>query len=353
MITVGVLGATGQVGTEVCLFLKTYAQINVVAISRSEVGTALLKRLDITCRIGVLGTDEEIAALLKDCDVVIDFAAIISTSAETYKKFYYNNITKVLKNTPKNTKYIFVSTINAFGMGSNFNKAKYYFIPHTLYAITKRYAENLTRKLGKKYGKETYIFRLGHVHGFLQRVSEETMKLIATPYKAFHYPNTPSYTVFCFTIAEAIVNIAENKEKTGTYTVVSTPAWSWEEVLKYYALPNQELNIKLIPIEKRGILQNIVSGIKNSLMSFIVKYRETFRANILAHYPDLENKIRRDMLQKKANAQIETYKNAGVYSDKNIHEGEFGGNRLTSISDSRKTMAEKARQVQEMLNLLG
>jgi len=348
--TIGILGATGQVGTEVCLYLTTYSNIRVIAISRSEVGTALLKRFGIECRIGSLATELEAQALLADCDVVVDFMAIIATNLITYKNFYHNNITKAIQHSSPNTKYVFISTINAYGMGQYYNKAKYYLIPHTIYAVSKRYAEKIAYQQAKKYAKELYVLRLGHVHGLWQKVSYLTQELVKKPYHTFEYPDTPSYTVFCFTIAEALVNIAANKERQGTYTLVSSPAWSWKEVLEYYA--TKPINVVLTSIGTTSMLQNLLNTIKQNFMGVLIRHKETFRANILSYFPFLEDKLRIGFTEKRVVTEIKKYIEEGVYRDRHIHIGTIPGQRLKSISDSRLTMAEKEQEVKKMLNTI-
>ena len=57
MTTIGVIGASGQVGTEVCLYLKTYPEVRPVAIVRTSLSGALLRRLGIEVRVGAFGTE--------------------------------------------------------------------------------------------------------------------------------------------------------------------------------------------------------------------------------------------------------------------------------------------------------
>jgi nucleoside-diphosphate-sugar epimerase len=346
--TIGILGATGQVGTEVCAYLATYPQIRVIAFSRSEVGITFLKKLGIECRIGNLHIQEDVKNLLADCDVVVDFMATTAHNVKTYKQFYFNNVSKAIQHSLPHSKYIFISTINAYGMGTYFNKAKKYILPHTIYAVSKRYAEQLAYTQAKKYKKEIYVLRLGHVHGLLQRVSHQTQTLVQEPYHTFEYPNTPSYTVFCFTIAEALVNIAANKEKQGTYTLVSSPAWSWKEVLEYYA--QTPIRVDLYPLQHQSFRQKLIVTIKNSISKILLKYKDTFRANILAHFPELEDKIRIDFIEKRVAQEIEHYRTVRVYRDNSIHVGTMPGQRLKSISDSRLTMAAKQQEVKKLLD---
>ena len=63
--TIGVIGASGQVNTEVCLYLKTYPEVRPVAVVRTSISGALLRRLGIEVRVGAFGTESESRELLR------------------------------------------------------------------------------------------------------------------------------------------------------------------------------------------------------------------------------------------------------------------------------------------------
>ncbi|MEY3367588.1 MAG: hypothetical protein RI973_743 [Bacteroidota bacterium] len=349
--TIGIIGASGQVGTEVCLFLKTYENIRVVAIVRTAVSAALLSRLGIECRIGTFDREDRCRELLEGCDLVADFSVVIGEVANT-KRHYFNNITKALQYSPRQARYVFISTINAFGMSAEFNKAKRYLIPHSIYAVTKRYGEHIAARYGKKNGKEIYSFRLGHVHGPLQRVSQETRELVNRRYRIFEYPDTPSYTVFCFSIAEGLVNIAAGLEKPGVYTLVSEPAWSWKEVLEYYLENGRQIEVRLTPPQRSSVLKSLPSLVKQRLFGFLARYKDTLRANVLHHFPDIEKKYKASLYIQRAQAQRDAYLDRFVHRPEDIHEGVFPGKRLRHGTDSRLTMHDKTARVEHMLESL-
>jgi dTDP-4-dehydrorhamnose reductase len=345
--TIGIIGASGQVGTEVCLFLKTYPEVRPVAIVRSEISGALLGRLGVEVRHANLADERQAKEMLGDCDLVADFS--VPHEASYITAHYERNITRALECTKAGARYVFISSINAFGMSGRFNRAKKYFLPHTLYAHTKRYGERLTFRLGKRVGKETFVFRLGHVHGLLQQVSEETRVLVRRPYRRFAYPDTPSYTVFCHTIAEGLVHTAQGSERPGIYTVVSHPAWTWREVLNYYVEPGKRIEVDLVPSARAGMASRAASALGSSVRGFLNDYRETIRTNILRLMPALENRAAARLYTQRAIGQIQEFQNLSIYRPEGVHEGVFPGPRLARISDSRVSMAEKTRQVEEML----
>ena len=78
----------------------------------------------------------------------------------------------------KNQKFVFASTMNAFGMDKKRKKLKNYFFSSSIYASNKRFAENYFNELGKKNNIEIYNLRLAEVHGKFQRASINIIKLI-------------------------------------------------------------------------------------------------------------------------------------------------------------------------------
>jgi len=352
MTTIGIIGASGQVGTEVCLFLKTYPGVRVIAIVRASISGAILRRFGIEVRVGTFATPEESARLVGDCDVISDFSAISTGEVAQTCAHYAKNITAALQYSPPRGSYVFISTINAFGMGDDFNVAKNYWISHSVYAYTKRYAERLALRLGKRQGKRTFVFRLGHVHGLLQRVSQFTAELVCGPYTEFEYPDTPSYTIFCHTIAEAIVNVGAGKDAPGIYTLISEPAWSWKEVLEYYVPPGRHLKITLRPTQQAVRWMRVANKLKSATLRLGYRYQGTIRANVLHRLPQLELKIRGKFYRHKARQQIWELQNQFIYRPPLVHEGVFPGKRLASCSDSRVTMAEKTAEARRMLDRL-
>jgi nucleoside-diphosphate-sugar epimerase len=352
MTTVGIIGASGQVGTEVCLFLKTYPGVRVIGIVRAPISGSLLRHCGIEIRVGTFATAEESRRLVGDCDVIIDFSVISTGAVAQICDHYAKNITAALQYSPSWARYVFISTINAFGMGDDFNRAKNYWIPHSVYAYTKRYAERRALCLGKLKRKQVFVFRLGHVHGLLQRVSQHTAELVCGPYTEFEYPDAPSYTIFCHTIAEAIISVGAGKEAPGIYTLVSEPAWSWKEVLQYYAPPGRHLKITLRPTQQTRSWTSVANGLERAMLRLGFRYQETLRANVLHRIPRLELKIRGRFYRHRARRQIQEWQDQFIYRPPLVHEGVFPGKRLVSASDSRVTMAQKTAEVRRMLDCL-
>src|SRR5262245_11553092 len=138
VISIGVVGASGQVGTEVCLFLRTYPSIRVIAIVRAAISGAILRRCGIEVRVGTFSSAQESIALIGDCDVVVDFSTVSGGNVGEALEHYRKYVISAIAHSKPHTKYIFISSVNAFGVGDHFNKTRNYILPHSVYGYTKR-----------------------------------------------------------------------------------------------------------------------------------------------------------------------------------------------------------------------
>src|SRR2546425_10572288 len=76
MRTIGVIGASGQVGVELCIFLRIFPEIRVIAICRSQLTSSFLRRGGVECRIGDLASLDLARRLLAGCDLVFDLSLL-------------------------------------------------------------------------------------------------------------------------------------------------------------------------------------------------------------------------------------------------------------------------------------
>ncbi len=237
----------------------------------------------------------------------------------------------------------------AFGMGKNALAFKNYLFCRSIYGAMKRYSEKLALKLGKKFNKEIYILRLGEAHGELQNVSREILTHLQD--KPTLVPNEPSYTVFPFTIAEALVNISKGNEKPGRYTLVSSPEWNWEEVHTYYC---NKLFIKPQIITKKLQREPLIKALKNNLWKrvseILAKFSAVLESYIFIYFPKIEKKIMAKYYIQRAKNQISEYNDMSLYSPYNDrHHGKILGKRLNSLSDTRTTIEEISLPIKKLL----
>ncbi len=351
MITIGILGANGQVGTETCLYLSKMKNVQVIPICRSEFASAFLSLSGVECRIGNISNINDAPLLLKDCDLIADFTYLNGLPSEIKIKSR-TIIQNVMKYAGPNTKFVFASSMMAYGMGKNNIEFKSYFFARSVYGGMKRYSEKLALNLGNVNNKEVYVLRLGQVHGELQSVSRKIIQELKDT--TAYIPNADSYTIFPFTIAEALVNIASGLEKPGLYTLISNPEWRWKEIHEYYC---NEISINpklcLYQIKNKSIFTNLLIHLKNLLLKLASNYAEPIASYILVYFPKIEKRFMAKYYIQKAKAQINEFKETEKYIPySDIHHGKILGKRLITLSDSRTSMKELNHEVKTMIEAL-
>jgi hypothetical protein len=96
-----------------------------------------------------------------------------------------------------------------------------------------------------------------------------------------------------------------------------------------------------------------VAGVTGAALGVVSRYQETLSAHVLHRVPTLEAKVRGYYYRRRARNQIREWQDQTTYRAAWAHEGVFPGRRLSSLSDSRSTMAEKTEQVRRMVDGLG
>lgn len=348
---VAVIGANGQVGREVSLFLSVM-NVEVVAISRTELGGIFLERCGVACRYGSISDECDAKRLLEGCDIVADFA---HPRGLPYKirEAVSLNVNNIVKFAPEGAPYVYMSTISAFGMRHEDSKMKNHFLAHTTYAADKRYLER--HVLSHQNTRDIYVLRLSQVHGELQKVSQQFIDEvvegdIALPF----HEDTSSYTVFCYSIAEAIINICSGKERPGIYTVVSTPYWSWGDVYRYWA-SRQGIQVNLLASAKKNdestksrFLRNAGKLLAKPVIDLGVKYRMLVLNYVFFGFPMIQEKMQAIHLKRKAASEIS--KGKPVKARRKFQVGTIPGKTLVSLSDSKLTMQERTAEVRRIID---
>ena len=335
MKTIAILGANGQVGTEVCLYLSKMQNIKVIPICRTKYSSVFLRKCGLECRHSNLENTEELTRILKDCDLIADFTKPSGLPSEL-NKLSKRIISNVLKCAPLNSSFVYASSMMAYGMGKDTRLFQPYIFARTVYGQSKRYCEKLAFQLGKQYHKDIYVLRLGQVHGALQSISRIILNELNN--ETIVVPSSLSYTVFVFSIAEALTNIAYGKEKPGLYTLISSPEWSWEEIHRFYC---KQVNVhpELILINyniKKTFFQSIYKSAKNYFLNPLSKYAEVIASYLLSNFPILEKRSMAIYYCYKAGVQISQMNRLNVfkpYSDFIVDK--IPGKRLKSLSDSK------------------
>ncbi len=253
---VAVIGANGQVGAEVCLLLARQPGVEVVPIVRNSGGSAFLRYHGIPCRHGLLSDPAQAPKLIGDCDVIANFALASGSPRDAHiaNRKIIENATAF---SPVSARILYFSTMSVYrslhaGVGIGFRSA---------YGKEKLSCEATSRQQGRKFGKEVYVLRLGHVTGDLQNISlllRDVSKLGPVPLPD---PERKSNTTHVVTIANAIMQIAKGSESPGIYDLHNVPHWTWRKVMEHEAAKSGAL-LRLVPImSKRGTRARLIKTI--------------------------------------------------------------------------------------------
>jgi len=269
MKRVAILGANGQVGAEVSLRLRCVEGIEVVPIVRNVSGSAFLRSNGMECRHGRVSDPEEARSLISDCDVVVNFALSNTAIPRTDRDMNRQIVRSVVTAAKPGAPIVFASTIMVYAPGMKF------WLPDS-YGLEKLIAERRFRRLCSASHHAAFVFRLGHVMGDLQNISNKIRGEIrdgkvALPHQGHHASNT----VFTAAIVEAIVQVAQAVPKPGTYDLITFPQWTWLDVYKYHAaqlgLPLQLAHTEQVRDPKSG------SGSPGDFMRRLLRYLANHR----------------------------------------------------------------------------
>ncbi len=233
---VALLGANGQVGSEVAAILLDENQVSVRGVVRSRYGMLLLQMLGVPCVVASLEQDDTLREALGDCDVVVDLT-YPSGQAVDIPHAIERNTQRVMGAMRRGAAYVAMSSISAYGMGREDDRLRNHVISRGSYAAIKRRAEQLALRFGSELGIDVYIMRLGQVHGVLQGVTlQYREKMRATGLFLKGEQEDLSTTIFTHGVAQAITRCARGELKPTTlYTLVSNPQWTLSELVSYYA----------------------------------------------------------------------------------------------------------------------
>lgn len=228
MKRIAIVGANGQIGTELVLRLRGTADLELVPIMRSRSGSAFLRSQGVECRQGVITEVNQARELLAGCDTILNLAHSDSYIA---KQREVNASVQVAINSaaPTGSKIVFASTQMVYAPELPMR------IPGT-YGAEKFLLEKKAARHARRLGKDFIVLRLGHVLGDLQAISRKILEEIeAGPVPMINGGKGPSNTTFVSSLADALVRITDGRVEVGTYDLITCPQWSWEQVYAFHA----------------------------------------------------------------------------------------------------------------------
>jgi nucleoside-diphosphate-sugar epimerase len=349
---IGIIGANGQLGTEVCLLLSQMHDIQPVPICRNQVGASFLQRSGLHVRIGATGNEISSRKLLEDLDLVADFSLPAGSSSHVRSQMT-QTITNIVRFAPRAIPFVYLSSILAFGNPDFHSDLRHYRFSRSAYGSTKRFAEHLVRKLSARHERPAYIYRVGVVHGDLQAATRQALKDIkASAHLMAYLPDCESYTVFAFTIAEALVSALHRTDGPGVYTLVSNPAWTWKDLHQYLCevagVDQPSVLVQPQPIRSASWLRRL----GQSVFGVLRNHKEFLNGYIGAVFPKLEQQMRATYHIRNAAAEISRGVRESRYMPFFDNFSQYPGDRLRGISDSRVTMAEPSRKLHRALELM-
>lgn len=343
---IGIIGASSQVGSSLAFFFKKFTTEQITCFIRSSYSDIFFDILEIPYKQININNKKELKEILKDFDVIVDFTyptGQIYSIPQTIK----NNIANIISSMPTDSVYIYMSSIMAFGMPSDRKYVKDFFISRTAYGYIKRLAEKATKKFGKRYHVRTYNFRLGQVHGFLQSVNSSFREKL-TQEKVAYIDGNPyelTNTIFISSIASAIIKCTKNIEVPGTYTLVSNPQWTLEELYNYYRdYYNINTFIEFIPAEAAPKKLSIRKFIFNILKSF----RYLLEIYVLMKLPFVSLKVK-GKYREKTVRDIISEKDAVKYIDFNFL-GSTPDEKISEIDSEKHTIFNIERECDAFYN---
>ena len=318
-----ILGATGQIGKELSFEFKNSKNLDVICHSRTLVASSFFKNNDINFIAGEL-EDNNVITKISNADLIFDLAAPDQGSLKDIKNFYKKRFDLIFFHMKKESKFIFASSMNAFGIDDKRKILKNYFFSSSIYSSNKRYAEKYIKKLGKKNSIKIYILRLAEVHGNFQRASIEIIKLIKDKF-LFEIPNTPAWITFVPLIKQSIINILNDKENPGSYTLTCDDIY-WDDLLNLFA---KKINLKPKFIIKQKPKK--INFLLNYIYQIILSKKDVLRGNFNFN-KDFEDSMKLDFRVRKIKNSIGRFKGTKIYNEKNRYIGILPGKRLLSLN---------------------
>lgn len=285
---IGIIGASSQVGSSLAFYLKHFTEAEPVCFVRSAYSEVFFDITALEYSNVSLHDKEALKNAFKGLDAVIDCTY---PSGQLYEipESIEANLSSIFSALPEGCVFIYMSTIMAFGMPSEYKHVRHFAVPRSTYAYIKRKAEALVKQLSAKHHVKGYSFRLGQVHGFLQSVNSsyreklrnrETAKLDGNPSDKVNI-------IFISTLADAIIQAVKGTIKPGLYSLVNNPQWTLEELYSFY---KEYYGLDTVMLYEPQSIQK--KTLKSSVFGIAKRYRPLFESYVLMRNRSLYKKIK-------------------------------------------------------------
>ena len=235
MRTIGVVGASGQIGNGVARLLSQRSTVQCVAICRNRVSAAFLKLGGLTTRVvDVAAHTETSEAELADLDVVINCALETGdpSAALAKNKALLSGLLRWLNQRPGRT-LIHLGTISSLGATLTHPAARPKEIPSSAYGWQKKMADDFLRRAPIRHGNRLCLWRVGGVYGSEQLATTELVGIALD--RTIKLPmdgRMPSNLVSLEVLADCIEAYAtDDRLPSGMCSIHDRPNRSWGEVM--------------------------------------------------------------------------------------------------------------------------
>lgn len=350
MTRIGVLGANGQVGAEVCLLLRAQAGIEVVPISRNPTGSAYLRSRGVKCRHGRASDAAEARGLLSDCNLILNFARpAVGRPADT-RAANKALVANMAACSAPGARLVYFSSLCAYREFRPMTQPA----ALTSYGWEKRLVEKLVRREASRRGKEAWNLRIGIVAGELQGISAELRGLIRSGPVIIPWGGEyPSNVVYTATIVDAILAIAAGRETAGSYDLVCPPEWTWRLALEHEAACiGVDLRIAApVPELRRGgdVEQGGWAARVRALVSRLLATERSRELGLIAlNYLSTETNLRAQSahFQRRARAEIDRLSQRPTSAEAFLF-AQAGSRYLRSLRPTSELLADPAFRLTE------
>ena len=300
MTRIAVLGANGQVGSEVSLALSLMSGVSVIPVVRSALAGVLLERCGLNPRVA---TAAEYPGVLADADVVID-TTLPGGLPSQVERGAATNMSAALSAMGADATYVYCSSAMAFGMPPGATRYSEWKLSRTQYAATKRQLERQAAELGRAHGRRVFAFRLGEVHGELQAATRSWSARLREGEGPLLVASHPTDVVFATTIAMALPRLASGGDEPGVYTVVDSPDWQLEDIVRHY-VAMLRLARPVVVEQVAGdpsVLQRLASAVKTT----VAKRRDLLTSHVLPRRLDIEWQMKARWLRSRVRSELAT-----------------------------------------------
>ncbi len=232
-ITVGIVGAGGQVGPALLSSLADGPHLRVFGVCRNEISAGPLRAEGHDVRCGSVTDPATATELLGDVDVIVNCSATSGTPAA--KSVAERGMLSALAGLPGGKRLIHFSSVAVYGSCIDARR-NLFERPHPdqPYGRHKLDLEHHLWRCLRAGAHEAVILRLGHVYGAGQWLSRFALDAARDP--RFRLPfdgRLPSNAVHAANVSAAIRKLILDWPRPGTYNLLDAPATSWREVFDW------------------------------------------------------------------------------------------------------------------------